>query len=168
MQRRTSRSAQPLRQRAIAALGRREYARSELRSKLVATGGEPSEVDRLLDELERAGYLSDQRCASVLVRKKVAGYSKRAIAFALKEKGVASAVAQDALASIAALDEVATARALWERKFGEAPKDNRDKARQLRFLLSRGYSGAIAFEVMKRAGAATADDESDTDGSAKG
>lgn len=163
MQRGKAGARQTLRQRAIAALARREHARSELRSKLLAAGGEASDVDRLLDELEGAGYLSDERFAAALVRQKAGSYSRRAISHALKERGVVGVAAQDALASLADIDEVAAARALWERKFGQIPRDNRDKARQVRFFLSRGYSGTIAFEVLKRASATTADDDRDGD-----
>ena len=39
----------------------------------------------------------------------------------------------------------------WRRRFDAAPRDDREKGRQLRFLLSRGYSHGIAFKVLKAA-----------------
>lgn len=133
-------------------LARREHSRAELGARLVATGAARSEVDCVLDELEHAGYLSDARFASAVVRQKAEGYAKRAIAHALREKGVAAPAAKDALAALEGGDEFPQALALWTRRFGNAPVDEREKARQLRFLLSRGYATSIALRVLRAAG----------------
>ena len=138
-------------------LARREYARAELAARLAATGAARSEIDPVLDELERAGYLSDTRFASAVVRQKAGGYSKRAIAHALREKGVAAPAAQEALAALDGEDEFAQALALWQRRFGRAPADEREKARQVRFLLSRGYATNVVFRVLREAGASVDD-----------
>ena len=106
----------------------------------------------MLDELERAGYLSDARFASAVVRQKAGGYSKRAIAHALREKGVAAPAAQEALAALDGDDEFAQALALWRRRFGKAPADEREKARQVRFLVSRGYATSVVFRVLRASG----------------
>jgi regulatory protein len=134
-------------------LARREYARAELAARLAATGAARSEIDPLLDELERAGYLSDARFASAVVRQKAGGYAKRAIAHALREKGVAAPAAKEALAALDDDDELTQALALWQRRFGKAPADEREKARQVRYLLARGYSTSIIYRVLKQAGA---------------
>ena len=160
MQSRRSRPPRTLKQRAIGLLARREYSRHELAAKLCAGGAsERSEVERVLDELERAGHLSDARFASAIVRQKAAGFSKRAIARSLKEQGVASETTSEAMAQLADVDDFATASALWQRRFGKPAADEREKARQVRFLLSRGYSHAIAFRVLRQAGASAGDDE---------
>jgi regulatory protein len=153
--RRASKSARPvsLAARAIGLLARREYSRAELRDRLLASGADRDELDSVLDRLDKVGYLSDARFASAVVRQKAGAYSKRAIAHALKEKGVTAAVAKDALAALEGADEVAQAQALWQRRFGRAPKDDKEKARQVRFLLARGYSAGIAYRVLRIAGA---------------
>jgi SOS response regulatory protein OraA/RecX len=38
------------------------------------------------------------------------------------------------------------------------PQDEREKARQVRFLLARGYSTSIALKVLRAAGAHATDD----------
>lgn len=158
MQARKPRPSRTLKQRAIALLARREYSRDELRARLVrrSPGAEAEsdgapDVESVLDELAGAGYLSDARFASAVVRQKRGGYSRRAIAYELKEKRVESGAASAALAELDGVDERAAAQALWQRRFGHAPKDERDKARQMRFLLSRGYAHAIVFDIMRRA-----------------
>jgi regulatory protein len=151
--RRKERPPRTLKQRAVGMLARREYSRSELAARLAAGGVDRSEIDPVLDELERAGYLSDARFASAVVRQKAGGYSKRAIAHALREKGVAGPAAQEALATLDGEDEFAQAHALWLRRFGKAPADEREKARQVRFLVSRGYATSVVFRVLRVAGA---------------
>ena len=152
--RRTERPPRTLKQRAIGMLARREYSRAELAARLAAGGGANRvEIDPVLDELERAGYLSDARFAAAVVRQKAGGYAKRAIAHALREKGVAAPAAQEALAALDGEDELAQALALWQRRFGKAPADEREKARQVRFLVSRGYATSVVFRVLRAAGA---------------
>ena len=138
---------------AIRLLARREYARAELHARLLARGATRDEVERVLDELEQNGYLSDARFAQALVAQKAGRYGRRAIAHQLRQKQVAPAAAADALASIAPTDEVADATALWQRRFGVLPKDDREKARQVRFLQARGYSITIALKVLRHVAA---------------
>ena len=140
-----------LRQRALACLARKEWSRAELAARLMAGGGERAEIDALLDEFEQAGYLSDARFAAALVRSKTASRAPRAIQRELRERGVAPEVAQEALSALDPTSELERAQALWARRFGMPPADERDKARQVRFLVARGYSPAIAYRVIKAA-----------------
>ena len=143
---------------AIRLLARRDYGRAELRSRLASRGVAGDEIDRVLDKLERAGYLSDARFASALVAQKAGQYGKRAIAHALKEKRVAPDAAEEALRALGPVDELADATALWRRRFGVPPRDEREKARHVRFLLARGYAMSVALKVLRRAGASVDDD----------
>lgn len=147
-----------LKQRAVALLARREYARAELSKRLAATGAALADIEVVLDELSAMGLLSDARFAAALVHQKTGDFSRRAIAHALRGKGVDAAESTAALAALDGEDEFAAAHALWERRFGTPPSDDREKARQVRFLLSRGYSHSIAFKVLRAAGTQVSDD----------
>ena len=140
-------------------LARREYSRAELSQRLARKGVPRDDVERALDELAAQGYLSDARYAQAVVAQRSGRYGKRAIAYALREKGIAAPEASAAMAPLAATDETADATALWQQRFGTAPANQKEKARQVRFLLSRGYGMSIALRVLRRAGA-PADDES--------
>ncbi|MEO8303388.1 MAG: regulatory protein RecX [Betaproteobacteria bacterium] len=146
------RPAKPLKARAIALLARREYSRTELRSKLLrsAEGGDvdPLSVDAMLDDLAALGYLSDSRFATAVVRQKSGGYSKRAIGARLKASGVAPETVSQALAATEQDDEEAMV-ALWRKRFGTAPANDREKARQVRFLQSRGFSLSAVFRLLR-------------------
>ena len=142
------RPAKSLQARAVGFLARREYPRSELRDKLLATGATADEVDPVLDELAAQGYLSDERFAHALVRQKHGAYSKRSIAQTLKAKGVAGEVVTEALAGADAND-ADTLVALWRRRFGRAPADDRERARQVRFLQSRGFGLSAILKLLR-------------------
>src|SRR5690348_6889171 len=138
-------------------LARRDYPRAALEERLVARGAEPGEVARVLDELERLGYLSDARFAQMLVAQKADRFGKRAIAHALREGRVDPAAARDALAALDGGDEVAHAKAVWARRFRAQPHDERERARQIRFLIARGYGLQVALAVVGRAVGEVAD-----------
>ena len=54
--------------------------------------------------------------------------------------------------------ECERAAQLWQRKFGAAALDARERARQMRFLLARGFEAAVAQQVIRES-TGPADDE---------
>jgi regulatory protein len=140
--------ARSLKARAIAHLARREHSRAELAQRLLAAGAARADVDKTLAEIAAEGYLSDERYAQALVRQKSATMSRRALAEALKTKGVTDEVARRALANVET-DDGATLVALWRRRFGHAPKDDRERARQVRFLQSRGFALSAIITLLR-------------------
>ena len=141
----------PLKARAISLLARREYSRAELRGKLLAGDRDTvagADVDAMLDELAALGYLSDARFATAVAREKSGGFSKRSIGATLKARGVTGDAAAEALASVD-LDDAVTLVALWRRRFGRAPANDKEKARQVRFLQSRGFALSAIFKLLR-------------------
>ena len=147
----------PLRQQALSALARREYSRVELERKLARKTDNPDELTMLLDEFEQNGWLSDERFASSGARHKQGRFSQRYIVEDLKQKGVAVDTARAAVDALAQ-DDFATAKALWQQRFGKAPVDHKEKARQVRFLQARGFALGVVFRILKEAGAPADDD----------
>jgi regulatory protein len=152
---------------AIRMLARRDYPRAALEERLAARGADPAEVTRTLDELERLGYLSDTRFAQMLVAQKSARFGKRAIAHAMRARRVDATAARAALDTLAGSDELELARVVWSRRFRARPGDERERVRQIRFLIARGYGVNVALAVVGRSCAGAADpsraDESDPD-----
>jgi regulatory protein len=144
---------------ALRMLARRELSRTELGERLRQRGIAPEVIAHTLDDFEQRGYLSDARYAEGVVAQRAGRVGKLAIARDLRHRGIPPSIAKEALAAVEARDELADATALWSRRFGRVPRDARDKGRQVRFLIARGYSVAIAFKVLRAAGAALADDE---------
>jgi regulatory protein len=83
-----------------------------------------------------------------VVRQKSGGYSKRAIGASLKASGVEGGAVSEALAGVE-VDDVDAMAALWRRRFGTPPENDKEKARQVRFLQSRGFSLSAIFKLLK-------------------
>lgn len=140
-----------LRQRAFGLLARREHSRAELQAKLVRHWQETDEpLDALLDDLTERGYLSDERAAAQWVAAKQSRYGPRRIAQDLRQKGIDDALIAASTPALQA-NELETARAVWQRKFSAPPQDERERARQMRFLLGRGFSLDTALRVLREA-----------------
>ena len=137
-----------LRDRALRALARRDHSRVELTRKL-APHGTSQEITDLLDQLTHAGLLSDERYVAGFVRVRAARFGAAKLRHSLREKGVADALIDVALATDTE-SEATRVEALWRRKFGVAPQDRSDYARQARFLQGRGFSAEIIGKVLRR------------------
>ena len=137
-----------LKAQAVRLLARREYARDDLEQRLIAKGAAPDEVAAVLDELSSQGLLSNERFAHALVAQKSGSYSRRSIRGELKRKGVSGEAIEGAIGE-ATIDDDAAMLALWQRRFGTAPANDREKARQIRFLQSRGFALSAIFKMLK-------------------
>jgi len=137
-----------LKAQAVRLLARREYARDELEQRLVAKGASRDEVAAVLDELSSQGLLSNERFAHALVAQKSGSYSRRSIRGELKRKGVSGEAIEHAIGD-APIEDDAAMLALWHRRFGTPPANDREKARQIRFLQSRGFALSAIFKMLK-------------------
>ena len=138
----TTNSKTPLETRALRHLARREHTRHELERKLSSHAHSPQSqqlIADLLDRLEQVGYLSTQRFAEHTVRARRARFGSQRIARELKEKGVDEQVIAEVLPDLKATD-FETARQIWRKKFGAAPIDSKERARQIRFMMGRGFT----------------------------
>lgn len=137
-----------LRARALSCLARREYSRQELRRKLAPHAEDAGALDTLLDELQTRGWLSEERFVEQILHARRGKYGMQRIAHELREKGVAEALIEEALPQIKET-ELETARAVWAKKFGALPQDAKERARQMRFLQSRGFSPDVIGKVLR-------------------
>jgi regulatory protein len=137
-----------LRVRAMKCLARREYSRVELRAKLLPHVQPDEDVEWVLDELERRNWLSDERAALQWVNAKRCRFGTQHITHELRRKGIAESLIDAALPALKE-SELETVREVWRRKFGVPPPDEKEKARQIRFLLSRGFALNLIFRVLR-------------------
>ncbi|WP_435627061.1 recombination regulator RecX [Candidatus Ferrigenium straubiae] len=137
-----------LRARTLQYLARREYSRAELRGKLLPHVQEGEDLDALLDDLTSRGWLSDARAATQLLHAKRSRFGMQRIAQELRQKGIAEDLIGEALPGLKET-ELDAARNVWQKKFGALPQDAREKARQVRFLQSRGFSMDAIFKILQ-------------------
>lgn len=164
-----------LKARAIQLLSQREHSRLELRRKLLRhavaackpQAGDPLSIaddddvdpgpclDKLLDWLEANSYLSQERFVESRVHARQARFGTRRITQELAQHGLAADSG-----TVAALreSEVERAVAVWSRKFGQAAATPAEHAKQMRFLLLRGFSSDAVRAAVGRLRVAHADD----------
>ena len=152
-----------LKARALRLLSLREYSRKGLAAKLVESearwskldGGQAeqtseskkSQIEMVLDDFEARGWLSDERFAEALVRRRSERYGMRKIADELERAGVDSKQSAKLLGSLKET-EFQRAYDLWARKYGVLAQDQKERARQYRFLASKGFGSEVVAKVI--------------------
>lgn len=134
--------------RAMKYLVRREHSRAELHAKLLLKATPDDDVDKVLDELAARGWLSDSRAVEQVVRLRRNRFGMQRIAHELRQKGIGEDLINDVLPQMKDT-ELEAARGIWQRKFGIAPGDAKEKAKQLRFMQSRGFMPDVIFKVLR-------------------
>lgn len=137
-----------LRARALRLLARREHTRAELKSRLSPHAEDPVHVEELLDEFEQLGYLSEARFVESMLNTRRRRFGALRVLHDLRQKGVSEAGLEQAKAALAD-GELEAARAVWQRKFGRLPESATERARQARFLASRGFSAEVVHKVLR-------------------
>ena len=140
-----------LKKRALYYLGKRDYSRVELGRKIL-TYSESLEVSKadlesVLNELEEKDWLSDDRFSEQFVLSKKRKFGARKIAHELKLRGVDELIISRALRVIKD-DEFLLAKKIWEKKFNQIPITIDEKAKQIRFMQSRGIEVAIINQIL--------------------
>ena len=161
-----------LKGRGVQILAQREHSRSELRRKLLAhaladsvqsagaaieaaadaDAAQPSaaeQVEAVLDWLQSHHYLCEARFVESRVHARSARFGNLRIRQELAQHGVTlGAVAAQRLKDT----ELTRAREVWSRKFGQLAADAAERARQMRFLAGRGFSGEVIRRVLQGSG----------------
>ena len=151
-------------------LSRREYGKAELKQKLIDKEQDPEKIDALLDEFEEKGYQSDYRTTLMLIRenirkgrgrgrikqefyrKKIAmpGNIDELIDMANSESEEFSEFVDDSADNLVdGVDWLKLAVVARTKKYGDdIPTEQKDKAKQLRFLQYRGFNTDICFAAL--------------------
>lgn len=135
-----------LRDRALGLLARREHSRLELTRKLTQAGFPADEIAPVLDEFETKNWLSERRFAESYVADHRARYGSIKLAHELRLRGIADNLIEDVL-NASHDTELERAREIWHKKFNAPPTTPEEKARQIRFMQSRGF----ALEIIRHA-----------------
>lgn len=157
-------------ERAMRLLSMRAHTSCELRQKLLRAGFPSDEVDSAIAECEKRHYLDDRLfaadCTDLWMER---GHGARSIRQKLRQKGIPAELAAEALGNSEDAEPEAACRAID----GKLPSLLREKdprkrrAKALRFLAARGFSGSALSAAMKRLEAAekasgTGDDGGET------
>lgn len=147
-QRGVPRPAPSLRARAMRFLARREYSREELRRKLVPTLLEGEDLEAVFDDLAARGWLSDTRYAEHAIRARSRRFGPLRMAQELRARGVDEESIEAGFRA-AGEDGTASIERVWASRFKAPPGNEKDKARQVRFLQARGFAVDVIFRYFK-------------------
>ena len=128
-----------LKGRALRYLSAREHSRIELKRKLSRYAQEGEDVDVLLDWLEAAKFLSQARFSESLVNRRAPRFGNSRILSELQTHGIADTDLREIKAGLMQ-NETERACQIWRKKFGTLPQDANERAKQMRFLMQRGFS----------------------------
>ena len=137
-----------LKARALRFLSMREHSRLELGRKLSKYAEEGDDIEALLDLLEKNNWLSQERFSESLIHRRSARFGNSRIVAELQSHGVKGEALQELKAGLAD-SETARACEVWERKFGVVATDPKERNKQMRFLLLRGFSQRAVQAAMK-------------------
>ena len=136
-----------LKGRALRYLAGREHSRAELVRKLAPHQEEPGQIERVLDDLQAKGFISEERVvASVLIRR-AASLGGARLRQELQAKGIDPERVRDAVAQLKDT-ELERAQEVWRKRFGDAPEDTKQWVRQVRFLMARGFASDVVRRVV--------------------
>ncbi len=150
-----------LKGRALKLLAQREHSRSELETKLARHVEEGDDLAAILDELESKDFINSERVAASVVHRRASRMGTQRVVQELRSKGLDDALIKSTAAELQST-ELERALQVWKSKFGsrEPASTPQEKAKQMRFLAARGFSGDVVRKVLKSA--AEIDDDEDS------
>ena len=139
--------------RALRLLAMREHTRTELEKKLARHDPAPDELRLALDDLQAKGLISEARVVESVVNSRGKRLGARRVRQELQAKGVSDEAMARAMEQLRTT-EFDRARSVWRKKFGQLASEPKERARQVRFLLTRGFGAEVVRRVTQ------SDDES--------
>jgi regulatory protein len=133
-------------------LARREHGRAELIAKLRRLGASDALIASVLARLSDEGLLSEARYLDNFIGYRArSGYGPQRIREELCQRGLDRADIEQAL-SVCGIDWSEGLQRVWLRKFsGKRPEDVRERGRQMRFLVYRGFSSEAVGRLLRGA-----------------
>lgn len=136
-----------LKARALKHLSLREHTRLELERKLAPHAESPEQLAQALDALQAKGFIDEARVVESVLHRRAARLGASRVRQELQAKGVADSAIAEAVQELRST-ELARARAVWAKKFGAPATDAKERARQARFLMARGFATEVVRRVL--------------------
>ena len=133
--------------RALRLLSTREHSRAELERKLAQFEEEPGALAKVLDTLAAKDFINEGRVVESVLHRRSAKLGAQRIKQELRALGLEPEAVAQALDQLR-ISEVERARAVWRKKFATPPANAAERAKQMRFLASRGFGGDTIHKVV--------------------
>ncbi len=142
-----------LKARALRLLAGRDYGMAELERKLAPHAESAEALAAVLAELHEKGFISDERAAASLLYRRADKLGSSRLLMELRQKGFADDLIAEHAEGLRE-SEAERAQAVWQKRFGHKPQSPQERAKQMRFLASRGFAGDVIGRLMRSVGAA--------------
>ena len=139
-----------LKGRAMRLLSQREYSRAELERKLAAHEEVPGELAKALDELQARDFINDGRAVESVVHRRAGKLGAARVKQELAATGLSGEAVAQAMVALRET-ELSRAQDVWRKKFGQPALDANERAKQMRFLLTRGFAAEAVRRVVSGA-----------------
>jgi regulatory protein len=141
-------------------IARREQTVAEVRALLERREISEATAELAVEELLGTGLLDDARFARRFAgdKRDLEQWGSTRIAGELSRRGVDAEQIAAVVAESGRQDELDTARVLLERRWPQAPRDDRERDRAWRLLVRRGYEPELAYEALREHERAAAGD----------
>ena len=136
--------------RALRLLSAREHSRAELERKLAPFDEPPGALAQVLDALAAKDFINEGRVVESVLHRRSAKLGASRIKHELQVKGLEPEAVAQAVSDLKA-SEPARAFEVWRKKFGTAANTPAERAKQVRFLASRGFGGEAIARVVSGA-----------------
>ena len=137
-----------LKGRALRLLSQREHSRAELERKLAPHAQEPGELTQALDELQARDFINDGRAIESVIHRRAGKLGASRIKQELAAKGLSGEAVAEAMDQLK-VTELERAREVWRKKFGTPAQDAQERSKQIRFLISRGFTAEVVRRVVQ-------------------
>ena len=136
-----------LKGRALRLLSQREHSRKELEQKLKPHEETPGELAEALDFLATKDFINEKRVVESVVNRRASKLGAARVRQELVAKGLP---ADDIAEAVEAMRSTELGRAIqvWRKRFGAPPSDASERAKQVRFLVSRGFAPEVVRRVV--------------------
>ena len=137
-----------LKGRALRLLSQREHSRAELERKLASHEEVPGELAKALDELQARDFINDGRAIESVVHRRSGKLGAARVKQELAAKGLSGEAVSAAMEGLRAT-EFSRALAVWRKKFDRPAVDPNERAKQIRFLMTRGFNAEVVRKIVQ-------------------
>ncbi len=137
-------------------LARREHGTGELTRKLIQKGMPEELVHQAVDRLAEDGLISDLRyCESMINSHYQRGQGPNKIRYKLRSQGVSDITIDTVMEMLSPDWEQALVRLIDKKYPGNSDRTPSERAKQVRFLSSRGFPQDMIFRCLQGRGSET-------------
>jgi regulatory protein len=128
-------------------LALREHSLHELQRKLSPHAQSEQELTEALAFLQAKGFINEARVVESVIHRRAAKLGASRVRQELQAKGLDAEAVSQAVQTLRST-ELERARALWQRKFGQITKEPKERAKQIRYLVSRGFEMTVVSKIV--------------------